>query len=160
MKHLKRFNENKENFKEDLQEFCEKNLAYLLDDAVLSIVERPGGYEELLLLRIKLNEPKTWLEIKDDIIPFLTLLNEKYEITSKVFGKGGNIRFYIGLNTDELWLNQSYVEDSVENLINDLPNSVTATKLYRYSLDDIRIYIKREHPKKGIINKLKLFFNK
>jgi hypothetical protein len=48
MKHLKRFNENKENFKEDLQDFCEKNLAYLLDDSVLSIVERPGGYEELL----------------------------------------------------------------------------------------------------------------
>ena len=46
MKHLKRFNESTdENFKEELQEFCELNLVYLTDDgAEIQIVEQPGGH--------------------------------------------------------------------------------------------------------------------
>ena len=32
MKHIKPFNESKENLKEELQDFCETSLAYLLDN--------------------------------------------------------------------------------------------------------------------------------
>jgi hypothetical protein len=164
MKHLKPFNEdlNKHDqlFKEDLQEFCEMNLAYLLDEAELRIVESPGGYEELLLIRIKLDEAKQWDEIKDHMIPFLTRLNNKYQITPEVFntnstyGKGGDIRFYIGINTDEIYPNANYVEVSVKNLIDDL--AVTSIRLYRCDFDDIRLYVKI--PKKSILTKIKSFF--
>jgi hypothetical protein len=34
MRYLKPLNENTDNFKEELQEFCELNLAYLLDEQV------------------------------------------------------------------------------------------------------------------------------
>jgi hypothetical protein len=172
MKHLKSFNEDitSFSFEEDLQEFCEMNLAYLLDDAELQVIESPGGWSELHLIRIKLDETKTWDEIKDHMIPFLTRLNNKYEISSKVYSvlnsspldvrsdhKCGNIRFYSGANTDEIYPNESYVEVSVEDLINDI--AITAIKLYRYRLDDIRIYIKiDEKPKKSILTKIKSFF--
>jgi hypothetical protein len=166
MKHLKSFNEDitSFNFKEELQEFCEMNLAYLLDEAELRMIESPGGYSELLLIRIKLDETKTWDEIKDHMIPFLTRLNNKYEISSKVYSvlnsspldvrddhNCGNIRFYIGVNTDEIYPNKSYVEVSVKNLIDDIA--------VRYNFNDIRIYIKiDEKPKKSILTKIKSFF--
>lgn len=194
MKYLQRFNESfDENFTEELKDFCETNLAYLLDEAELRIIENPGGYQDLTLIRIKLNQSKTWVEIKDHMIPFLTRLKNKYQISSKVWSalnsmilakcrrksfsshlsininhhelnfnrydhKCGDIRFYIGVNTDEIYPNESYVETSIESLINDEPNSVSTTKLYRYSLDDIRIYIKKQQPKKGILTKIKSFF--
>ena len=110
MKYLKPFNENVENFKEELQEFCETNLAYLLDEGTeIQIVESPGGWHELHLIRILLDQPKRWNEIKDHIIPFLTRLDNKYEINNQPFkdtqssrnsglSQVENIRLYISFD--------------------------------------------------------------
>ena len=81
MKYLKSFNENTENLKEELLDFCESNLAYLLDEAKLQVVPNPGGRSELHLIKIMLDESKHWDEIKDYMIPFLTRLVAKYEIS-------------------------------------------------------------------------------
>ena len=110
MKYLKPFNENTDNFKEELQEFCEMNLAYLLDEAELQIIpihylgfNNPSKDEHLI--RILLNEPKHWDDIKDHMIPFFTRLVNKYEIS-----KGVAIKFY-----DE----EDYISYSKEEILND-----------------------------------------
>ena len=169
MKYLKPFNESTENFQEDLQEFCEMNLAYLLDDAELQIVPSPGGWHELHLIRILLNEPKRWNEIKDHMIPFLTRLDNKYEINNQPFrdldtwtstknpSKVEDIRLYlsfdddvcIGANRD----NGSYMTGKVKDLIADNIGSPNAR------ISDIRLYVKGyKTEKKGILTKIKSFF--
>jgi hypothetical protein len=95
MKHLKRFNENNDSFAEQLKDFCETNLAYLLDD---------GGkvqiYHDKIVI-ISLEEPKDWSHIKDQIIPFLTRLSGKYELNNKYYStkekKNANIKITAAL---------------------------------------------------------------
>ena len=73
-------------FTEELQDFCDNNLAYLLDEGTeIQIVEQPGGHEGLHLIRILLDEAKPWDDIKDHMIPFLTRLQNQYEITDDVY---------------------------------------------------------------------------
>jgi len=82
MKHLKRFNETTDNFKEELQDFCEMNLAYLLDEGTkIEIIDFPDN----ALIEIKL-PPTYWDDIKDHMIPFLTRLQNKYKLIDSVFG--------------------------------------------------------------------------
>jgi len=82
MKYLKPFNENVDNFKEELQEFCELNLAYLLDEGTkIEIIDFPDN----ALIEIKL-PTTTWDDIKDHMIPFLTRLQNKYKLIDSVFG--------------------------------------------------------------------------
>jgi hypothetical protein len=175
MKHLKRFNEDMDNhqqvFKEELRDFCETNLAYLLDDAELRIVESPGGWSELHLIRILLNEPKRWVEIKDHMIPFLTRLDNKYEISNQPFrnldtwtarkdpSKVENIRLYITFDdnnrpdTHELYPQSSYMTGQIKNLIADNIGSPNA------KISDIRLYVKGyKTEKKSILTKIKSFF--
>jgi hypothetical protein len=100
MKHIKPFNESKENLKEELQDFCETSLAYLLDD----------GYNVSLSIRDKVKYPEKqhiiaslglpqetstgylalrpydgyrkfhWDDVKDHYIPFLQMLVRRYEL--------------------------------------------------------------------------------
>ena len=168
MKYLKPFNETVENFKEELQEFCETNLAYLLDEGTeIQIVEQPGGHEGLHQIRILLNEPKPWNDIKDHMIPFLTRLQNKYEITDEVYkemtlhkskyNNNGDIRLYLSFGDDtEMSVYRdsgSYITNLVKNLIADnhaWPNARIA---------DIRLYVKGyKKEKKSILTKLKSFF--
>ena len=174
MKYLQRFNENTDNFKEELQDFCESNLAYLLDEAELQVIPSPGGWHELHLIRILLNEPKRWDEIKDHMIPFLTRLVSKYEISNQPFrdlntwtakkdpSKVENIRLYISFDdnqvvhrpdTNELYPQSSYMKCQIKDLIEDKnawPNA---------RISDIRFYVKGyKTEKKGILTKIKSFF--
>jgi hypothetical protein len=163
MKYLKPFNESTDdNFKEELQEFCEMNLAYLLDEGTeIQIVEQPGGYEGIHLIRILLDEPKKWDDIKDHMIPFLTRLQNQYDITDEVYkemtlhkarhNNNGDIRLYIAFDDQES--SRSYITNLVKNLIADnhaWPNT---------TIGDIRLYVKGyKTDKKGILTKIKSFF--
>lgn len=158
MKHLKRFNEATDNFKEELQEFCELNLAYLLDEGTeIQIVEQPGGHEGLHLIRILLDRPKKWDHIKDHMIPFLTRLQNKYEITDEVYKEmtdnTGDIRLYIAFDDNDSSSSRSYITNLVKNLIADnhaWPNATIA---------DIRLYVKGyKKEKKSFISKIKSYF--
>jgi hypothetical protein len=81
MKHLKRFNEATDNFKEELREFCENNLAYLLDEGKLVVDD---SINNLVRVQISFDRRyKDWNEIKDHIIPFFTRLTNKYEVVEK-----------------------------------------------------------------------------
>jgi hypothetical protein len=80
MKHIKPFNEAlDENFREELKDFCETNLAYLLDEGRL-LIEK-----SITLIRVQLSfdRDKDWDEIKDHMIPFLIRLTNKYEVIEK-----------------------------------------------------------------------------
>jgi len=128
MKHLKRFNEDIDNhqqlFKDELKEFCEMNLAYLLDEAELQVIESPGGWSELHLIRILLNEPKRWNEIKDHMIPFLTRLENKYEINNQPFKNAsyyGYVRVQTRTNRDQgFGVDQAFPGKKLKSKVEDI----------------------------------------
>jgi len=167
MKYIKRFNEDitSFNFEEELQDFCEINLAYLLDEGTkIQIVEQPGGHQDLHQIRILLNEPKRWNEIKDHIIPFLTRLDNKYEINNQPFrdtlssrnsglSQLEDIRLYLSFEDDVYRHNGSYMTGKVKNLIADNIGSPNARISY------ISLYVKGyKKEKKSFISKIKNYF--
>jgi hypothetical protein len=174
MRHLKRFNEDMDNheqfFSEDLLDFCETNLAYLMDDDTkIQVVETPGGHEGLHLIRILLDQPKRWVEMKDHIIPFLTRLVSKYQINNQPFrgldtwtskrnpSKVEDIRLYISFNDNAnrefTSDDRSYMTGQIKDLIADNIGSPNAR------ISDIRLYVKGyKTEKKSILTKIKSFF--
>jgi len=107
MKHLFYFNESKEPEQSKiLNNFCLNYLAYLLDDGFkINVVTRhynpsdPSSYNSTLSdseYRISIknsyasfgtrNKKFTWDSVKDEVVPFLEILNEKYKINNiKIF---------------------------------------------------------------------------
>ena len=92
MKHLRRFNESLN--KEELQDFCDTYLAYLLDDGYSIVASEIGFGEYVLVLRngkrldnVPVDSPEflfTWDEIKDQFIPFLHMLSKQYTIIRSI----------------------------------------------------------------------------
>ena len=87
MKYLKRFNEN--NTHEDLQDFCETHLAYLLDDGYELYIGDDHGKKTISItipsdVSNEDGEYDTgefeWNNVKDHYITFLTHLNNKYNV--------------------------------------------------------------------------------
>ena len=165
MKHIKTFNEaitwNPAEFKQELQEFCEINLAYLLDDTVDLYVTNASDWDEYSswqedLHRIQLNitlpfgtlaeyniprrSPKKWNEIKDHMIPFLIRLNKEYEVINPV-----HLDTTLTHNT----------KNKIEDLINDKPSFDSTILIY-----SIFLYVKdyKGEKPKGFISKIKSFF--
>ena len=92
MKHLKKFNESLN--KEELQDFCDTYLAYLLDEGYSTEANEIGFGEYVLVLRnenrptnVPMDSPEllfTWEEVKDQFIPFLHMLSKQYTITRSI----------------------------------------------------------------------------
>jgi len=90
MKHLKKFNESFEQqmAREELQDFSETHLAYLLDDGYEIYVKEDR--DSLLFALTIPSDISTeedydagefkWNDIKDHFIPFLIRLNNKYSV--------------------------------------------------------------------------------
>ncbi len=168
MRYIKRFNETVyTDFKNELQDFCETNLAYLIDDGVIvnviHLIDPKLTYEAEQLTHkiiIKLPQATPWNEIKDHMIPFLTRLNNKYEV--KEYG-GPNIRKEtrtdIYLNCDPYYsrfgLDWIKVQYQMKKLINDDIN-------FKYNINQIVFMVtnyKKEQPtKKSFISKIKNYF--
>ena len=97
MKHLKNFNESMS--KEDLQDFCESALAYLIDEGfTINIYTHgdprsglPKGESNIWLQKNK--EFFKWDEVKDYYIPFLQLLSNRYDIGGFDHVDETNVRF-------------------------------------------------------------------
>jgi hypothetical protein len=157
MKYIKPFNEDitSFNFEEDLQEFCEINLAYLLDEGTeVSVGETQNGN----IVKIKFDKMKLWDEIKDHIIPFATRLNNKYEMERNPMIDYDNVRIWT--YTTRSVPGMASITRKIENLINDdiwVSQSIDEMNLL---IKDIDIYIKgyKQEPKKGILTKIKSFF--
>lgn len=103
MRYIKRFNESID--VDNLREFCELNLAYLLDDYVLRIIPLTlNSGAEVQMLQIRTSNPIYnsntntfshpighfyWNDIKDHMIPFLKRLKKLYKIYGITFDARG-----------------------------------------------------------------------
>jgi hypothetical protein len=87
MKYLKRIFESTTT--EELQDFCETNLAYLLDDGEFDVLVRDDVYGKkfngiqymIHIKKSKLGERFKWIDVKEHIIPLLHVLNREYRIS-------------------------------------------------------------------------------
>lgn len=96
MKYLKSFNEALD--RNELREFCEMYLAYLLDKSNFNL-EVFSSTKDISIIELRDNPEGTtfsgdkiftWLDVKDHIIPFLKMLDKSYEIeTIRIFQYGG-----------------------------------------------------------------------
>ncbi len=166
MRHLKPFNEAVgDTFAQDLKDFCEMNLAYLLDEGTeVSVGETQNGN----YVKIKFDKMKSWDEIKDHIIPFATRLNNKYEMErNPMIGHSqtkewpfrcrrlcsDNVRIWI--YTTRLVPGTGSMTRKIEDLINDDVWKDIQPQL----ILDIDIYIKGyKQEKKSVLTKIKSFF--
>jgi hypothetical protein len=82
MKHLRRFNEG---LKDELQDFCDTYLAYLLDNGFYNYID-PGYRDYKLRLTKGYTDTKVfaWYEISDHFIPFLYMLNKYYNLDNTI----------------------------------------------------------------------------
>jgi hypothetical protein len=78
MKHLRRFDES---LKDELQDFCDTYLAYLIDEGFKVRISKFEGddYHQIML---GTSEPRNflWSEVKDQVLPFLHFLFKDYEL--------------------------------------------------------------------------------
>jgi hypothetical protein len=110
MRYLRKFNESADGGFSDFKKFCEDSLAYLIDDGFRVKVDAEDN--TLSILIHKFSFPNwtnfTWDDVKDDVIPLLELLKEKYYFNE-------NISF-IG---EDLNYNNFYLSYKYDNILND-----------------------------------------
>jgi len=184
MRHLKRFNESTDDiaqvcdiFNEELKDFCENNLAYLLDEGVeVEVKETPGLSAALNLnwynpqtIKITLQDnPKLWSEIKDHMIPFLIRLNNEYKIRQypRIDRKDVKIEVTRDLEaaknhwphrkTDLFYQVNKLINDDIKSgLTYDDDTYVLESYIteFEFIIDGYK-----QQPKKGILTKIKSFF--
>ena len=88
MRYIKKYNEsNSEGLTEEvIKDFCEMNLAYLMDDG-LKVLVSPDYFDLKVIdykvtLSFRLFANKRWGQIKDHVIQFLTHLRNEYELVT------------------------------------------------------------------------------
>ena len=88
MRYIKKYNEsNSEGLTEEvIKDFCEINLAYLMDDG-LKVLVSPDYFDLKVIdykvtLSFRLFANKRWGQIKDHVIQFLTHLRNEYELVT------------------------------------------------------------------------------
>jgi len=140
MKHLRRFNES---LKEELQDFCETYLAYLIDEDFKIRISKFEG-DDFHQIIIGTSEPRNflWSQVKDQVLPFLHFLFKNYELYYDndvepamgivSYGRRG-FHGSSGIAQTALTLNQ----------INDLPDDTEIATLF------IRVIKKEEKVEKG-----------
>jgi len=123
MKHLRRFFEAEYSSKKDgvnrdeLMEFCEMNLAYLLDDGDFRIdieyFDDLIGQDIIVIKLVKMTELSPgermttmyqWQEVKDYIIPFVVQMNKNYKLNTTWNDTKGSIT----IRQQQEWRNFSY----------------------------------------------------
>ena len=122
MKHLKKFNESINEY--DLKDYCETNLAYLMDEGLEVKIDndRTDLFVTLYLYQSN-GYGRPWSEIKDHIIPFLHRFNNVYEINSLEDGSDKFIivqvsnRNFVGNYSKELYLSYDEIENLSEKMI-------------------------------------------
>ncbi len=163
MKYLKKFNESIS--EEDIRDFCENGLAYLVDDDLRIYVQKlrmaaihslpfsslrkitnqkENDYKTdyLLINMIFDDSSKDWSEIKDHIIPFLIRLNKNYTVITYKLREDGKIveqqiRFYIDPNDDSNKYYQSAFSFTLDQVINSDDNFI----LNSFRITDLRISV-------------------
>jgi hypothetical protein len=94
-----RYIKTNEQFEDDrLQKFCNQYLAYLIDDGLrvnvmrymLSADEKNSNFlrsdENIIDINFLSMKTSNWSDIKDDIIPFITILDSRFNINTIFIG--------------------------------------------------------------------------
>ena len=84
MRYIKSYNESNSAglTEQDIQDFCEMNLAYLMDDG-LKVSVNEDDYSSIFNIFLSFNsiEKRNWVDVKDQVIPFLIRLRKQYELS-------------------------------------------------------------------------------
>jgi hypothetical protein len=168
MKHLKPFNEAVgDTFAQDLKDFCEMNLAYLIDEELdISIMLVRGGLGLSFKLTLELNEnPRLWNDIKDHMIPFLTRLSNQYELKVR---NHGDVKIEVTRDLEAARNRFPHRKTELYYQVNKLINDDTKSGLlFDNDTDDVlESYITEmeflidgyKQPKKSVLTKIKSFF--
>jgi hypothetical protein len=89
MRFLRKFNENLED-RLEIKDYCEMNLAYLIDEGFfIDVHEHSGGYYNISLRKnLTTNQHGVhtsyfkWSDIKDHYIPFILRIQKNYKLSS------------------------------------------------------------------------------
>jgi hypothetical protein len=133
MNYIKPFNEAINS--QELKDFCEMNLAYLMDEGLQVNVEQYYRKKELIT-RVELQPTprKQWVEIKDHIMPFLHRISNMYVLKTKVNYLGDDKFFILEVQGSSYSLSNVFLTgfnyymsyDQLENLSNTLTiNKIT-----------------------------------
>lgn len=139
MIYLKSFNESKsrkfgfmakpeEGELDELKDFCETNLAYLVDEDFVVEVSNDYTHKNFHISILKEGSKYkgfTWDEIKDYFIPFLTHLSRKYEICYE------SVRFIPLVNG----LPKTYTSYDVDRIISEEYNFSDLETISEVSID-------------------------
>lgn len=139
MKYLKRFNENR-----SIIDFTKEYLAYLIDDGFECMYyDQLNGEErdnKIIDIKKPNNESFFWKDVKTDILPFVEICLENYEIHSiKVYtmspNKNGTSMF---VYSDPSIIHKSWDKNTYCGTINELISgkaSVTPARLMVFSVE-------------------------
>ena len=144
MKYLKKYNESV-SFENQLETFCKENLAYLIDEGYyVGLDEEVEDEDYLRITFTNMGKNFNWNDIKEDFIPFLELLKEKYEIWDPI--PSWVVRKVIPevLVSARLTYNHGAFDNyyfSIDEVINDDINNGSYTNLQKDFLVKIQIDI-------------------
>lgn len=128
MKYLKKIFEN-DLYNTDINiseliDFCETNLAYLLDNTKfkLEFLESPQWNLYCIWLSCHLEDrrarPFKWVDIKDYYIPFIIMLSKQYDLNNKMLDKVESSIIINFMSGSQLFIKVSEIEDWGDNLKN------------------------------------------
>ena len=128
MKHLKRYNESlTPDEVDDLKDFCEVNLAYLLDEDFIVDIDSRFGTTGNVSFNLKRELGFTWNEISDHFIPFLQRLSNKYVIIDRIM-----ISFQ-GTGTRDTLPVESLINDNIGTV---LPSETLIRSIFMRIVDE------------------------
>ena len=128
MKHLKGFNESlTADEVEELKEFCEINLAYLLDEDFIVDIDSRFGTTGNVSFNLKRESGFTWDEISDHFIPFLQRLSNRYIIVDRV------IISFQGTGTRDTLPVESLINDNIGTA---LPSETLIRSIFMRIVDE------------------------
>jgi hypothetical protein len=94
MRYLKLFEGWEDDLYEEVKDFTEQSLAYLVDDGwKLEFKIWHKGYSKCINISIENDELVSWSLVKDKILPFLQLLERRYKLED--CSRNGSGRPYI-----------------------------------------------------------------
>jgi hypothetical protein len=116
MKYLRRIFENdlySQVDSDELQDFCETYLAYLLDDTSfkIEVVESLKWESYIIWLGVPFSNPTKWNDIKDYYIPFVTMLSREYDLNDKDLDQRSSSIIINFVSGNQLFVKASEIED-------------------------------------------------
>lgn len=130
MRYLRKFNESKnpQEIFNDVKKLCEESLVYLLDDPLYRL-EFFSIQNTLSIVFSKKESSFSWDDIKEDYIPFIEILNSKYNIhTLERTGKHISVDYLKeyqerdGSEPPKEVFRQEYKDYTLEEILNDEVN--------------------------------------